>query len=84
MRDDVLYVFPISGALCLRVVPDSPVEQAEVTNGDVIIEVGGVEIRTMEELQKEISRRRVGEAVRIIIIRNGRRWSASVALGRTP
>lgn len=79
------YNLPVDrGVLVVRVVPGGPADRAEIGVGDIVLEVEGSEVSRMEELLREIRRRKVGESVRLTILREGRSWSVAVVLGRTP
>ncbi len=60
---------PKSGALVVEVLSGSPAYYSGMRPGDVIVELGGVEIRSTRDLQKAIEERRVGEAVSIKVYR---------------
>ncbi len=72
------------GVLVVRVVPGGPADQTGINVGDIVLEVDGTEVSRMEELLREIRRRKVGESMRLTLLREGRRWSVAVVLGRTP
>jgi len=67
------YGLPVDhGVLVTKVAEGSPAEAAGMAEGDIILEIGNVETRRIEDLVSEIHGRRVGEVVRIIALRNGR------------
>jgi S1-C subfamily serine protease len=43
-----------------------------MAEGDIILEIDNVETRRIEDLVAEINKRRIGEIVRILALRNGR------------
>ncbi|NIM45007.1 MAG: PDZ domain-containing protein [Nitrososphaeria archaeon] len=73
-----------AGVAVARVIPNSPVDRGGISEGDVIVEVDGVEVKSMEDLQREISKKKVGETVDMVLIRGVRRGVAKVVLGETP
>ena len=73
-----------AGVAVARVIPNSPVDRAGISEGDVIVEVDGVEVKSMEDLQREISKKKVGETVDMALLRGARRGVAKVVLGETP
>ncbi len=72
------------GALVTEVIPDSPAEKAGIKAGDVIMEFAGKPIKTVAELRNRVAFSGVGEAVAVIVIRDGERQSLSVNLGEKP
>ena len=76
------------GALVASAPSGSPADYAGVrggtSNGDVIVAIGGQEIRTPEDVTAAISDRRPGETVRVTVLRDGRRLNIEVKLGTRP
>ena len=69
------------GALIQEVSPDSAAEDAGLEPGDVIIEVDGKAIESVNDLRNAIGLKRSGERVRISIIRNNREIIKNAKLG---
>ena len=69
------------GALVARVVPDSPAEKAGIKAEDIIVEVNGKEIRNFNQLRNEIGLLRVGEKVKLVVLRDGRRKRITASIG---
>jgi Lon-like protease len=65
------------GALVVGVFADSPAFE-KLEQGDVIVAVDGRSVRTPTDLRHEISRRRPGEDVRIVVRRDGKRKELTV------
>lgn len=79
------YSMPTSkGALIMEVMPGSPAEEAEMRRGDIIIGFGDKAVNGIEDLVKEIQKRKIGEKARVLLLRGGEKWMADVKLGRTP
>ncbi len=57
------------GVLILQVVPDSPADQAGLTEGDVIVKFAGQDISNVEELTRAIHSAQIGEKVAVIFWR---------------
>lgn len=65
------YGLPIaSGVIITSITPGSGVDDAGIMPNDVITKMNGVAIRTIEELQNEVSLKTVGDKVQLTIIRN--------------
>ncbi len=58
------------GALVAQVVEDSPAEKAGIQTGDIIIEFEGEEINLSSELPQLVGRTKVGETVKLKVVRN--------------
>jgi S1-C subfamily serine protease len=89
-----------TGALVQEVVEDSPAEDAGLepgsedisfqgqdgiaVGGDLIVAVDGKELTREHDLADEISGRPAGESVKLTILREGKRRTIDVELGRRP
>jgi len=79
------YNLPIDrGALVTEVSPDSPADEAGLEKGDIIIGLGEKAISGVDELVKEVQKKKIGEKARMLILRDGTRSIADVTLGTTP
>ena len=72
------------GVLVTRVADGSPAESAGMADGDLILQIGNVELRRIEDLVAQVQQRKVGESVRIIALRNGRERFFEVKLSESP
>ncbi|MDH3377826.1 MAG: DegQ family serine endoprotease [Gammaproteobacteria bacterium] len=72
------------GALVSEVLADSPAEQAEIRDGDIIVEFGGNRIDRMSELPPLVGRTPIGESVELTVIRDGKPMQMSVMVGELP
>lgn len=78
------YDLPVEkGVLVARVIPDSPADRAGIVSGDIILEFDGATINDAEDLRTEIQKRKAGERVRILILREGRRRIVEATLEKT-
>ena len=68
------------GALVGDVIPNSPAEKAGIQRGDVIVNFDGHEVRTMESLPKIVGGTTPGKAVKVEIIRDGKRKNLNVTI----
>ncbi len=89
-----------TGALVQEIVPDSPAEDAGLEDGneditfqgqesiavggDLIVAVDDRELTREHDLADEISQRSAGETVALSVLRDGRRRTIDVELGRRP
>lgn len=79
------YKLPVEkGALINEVMPNSPAEKAEIERGDIIIGFGDKTINSVEDLVREIQKRKIGEKARVLLLREGEKWIADVTLDQTP
>ena len=79
------YGLPVNhGVLVTKVAEGSPAEDAEMTDGDIVLEIDDVETRRIEDLVKEIHGRKVGDAIKIFALRNGREHFFELRLSETP
>jgi len=79
------YKLPIDrGALVAEVGSDSPAEEAGMEKGDIIIGFGDKAINSVDELVREVQKRKIGEKARILLIHDGQKTIADVTLGTTP
>jgi serine protease Do len=78
------YDLPIGhGVIVTKVAEGSPAEMAGMTGGDIILQIDDTETRSIEELVREVRRRKVGDKVRIFTLRNGREHFFEVKLSGT-
>jgi serine protease Do len=67
------YGLPVGyGVIVTKVAEGSPAQEAGLAEGDIILEIDTVETRSIEDLVREIRRRRVGDKIRVFALRNGR------------
>jgi S1-C subfamily serine protease len=79
------YGLPVDrGVLVTKVAEGSPAEDAGMTDEDIIREIDNVETSRIEDLVKEIHKRKVGDIVRIIALRNGREHFFELKLSEAP
>ena len=72
------------GVLIAGVVDDSPADQAGIAAGDVILKFNGADINSIEDLQREVIKKGIGEKVRLTMLRGTRKWTVEVTLKETP
>lgn len=72
------------GVLISGVVEDSPAEEAGIEDGDVIIEFDGMKVKNPEDLKKMVLKTRVGEKVKIRLIRDNDSQVVGLVVGEHP
>ena len=73
-----------NGALVYEVSLGSPAATAGIRAGDVIVELAGEEIATVEDLFAALRRHAPGDRAQIVVIRDGARRQLTVMLGERP
>lgn len=81
---EVLGIKDKAGVLVIDVSEGGPSEKAGIQVNDVIIELAGVRINTMDELIQTILKHEVGNTVTVKFIRNGKTMTAQVTLRERP
>lgn len=64
--------------MILNVVSDSPADQAGLEQYDVIVEIGGTAVDSIDAFRKELHKRKAGESVELVLIRGGKRKTVTV------
>jgi len=72
------------GVLVTTVVPGSPADKAGIVGGDIVLEFAGKATNNVEDLVREIQKRKFGEKVEILILRDTRKWIVEAVLEKTP
>jgi serine protease Do len=72
------------GALISQVYGGSPAEKTGLKVGDVVIEVDGVKITNSQDVVREVLKKKVGQKVNFVILREGKRTQASVTTAQMP
>jgi serine protease Do len=76
------YGFPVGhGVIVTKVAEGSPAEESGMADGDIILQLGNSEVGSIEDLVREIRRRRAGEQVRVFALRKGREHFFDLKLG---
>ncbi|QYK43500.1 MAG: DegQ family serine endoprotease [Paracoccaceae bacterium] len=63
-------------------VPDGPAKDAGMLAGDVIVTFDGADVADTRELVRRVADAPVGQAVRVVVMREGKTQTLSVTLGR--
>jgi putative serine protease PepD len=72
------------GALVVAVVPGDAASNAGLRVGDIIVQIGNRTITSANDVTKAIHSHRVGQRVKIILIRDGAHDTLYATLGRAP
>ena len=75
--------FP-KGGIVNKVYKDSPAQKAGIKRGDIIVSVDGEDVENDEELVSKIYYKKPGESVSITYIRNGKKYTVDLILGKRP
>ena len=70
-----------TGALVTSV-PEGPAMEAGMKDGDVIVSFAGVDVADTRGLVRQVGNSPVGEAVRVVVFRDGKTVTLKVTLGR--
>ncbi|MBI5443466.1 MAG: trypsin-like peptidase domain-containing protein [Deltaproteobacteria bacterium] len=71
----------LQGALVADVVKDGPAARAGIRKGDVVVSYGGLEIRDSGGLRNAVANTPVGQATKITLLRDGKRYDLTVQAG---
>ena len=72
------------GAIVSDLVPGGPSQRAGLLPGDLVIAINGVAVRTSSELTREVAKAKPGDALRLDVIRDGKRRIVEVRSGIRP
>ena len=72
------------GALISEVSDKSPAAEAGLRQGDVIIELDGVEVTDVSTLRNKVALVAPGSKVNAVVIRDGKKKSVEIAIGEQP
>jgi hypothetical protein len=64
-----------------QVVPDAPAEKAGILDGDRIVQLGDVKIKSFDDLQAALEAHTSGDTVEVVVVRRGERITVTVTLG---
>ena len=72
------------GLLVVSLAANGPAERAGVLIGDVLIELDGKPCRDMDDVHDALGSERIGQALKIALIRGGERHECAVIVGERP
>lgn len=79
------YDLPVErGVIVTKVVDESPAQLARIVAGDIMLRLDGAAIYSVEDLLSEIHNRKIGDKVKLTILRRGREQSVEATLSKIP
>ena len=72
------------GVLVTKIAERSPAEDAGIVAGDIIFSMDNVKIYRIEDLLKEIHKRKIGERAKVFVLRRGKEHFFEVTLSKMP
>jgi serine protease Do len=72
----------VEGALVSQVIEGTPAAKAELKAGDVIVEYDGKPVRNVAKLRGRVAATAPGSKVKMVVVRNGKRKTLSVKIGK--
>lgn len=73
------------GAMIVEVLPDTPAAAADIRSGDLVVAFQDAPVVDSRALQRSLARARIGERVRLTVLRRGSgRTALTVAIGQMP
>lgn len=72
------------GVVVAEVVTGGPAEDAGIRPGDVIVSIAGEEIRSFGDLAGILRAHDVGDAIEVVVVRNGEEVAVELILGELP
>ena len=69
-----------TGIFVRGVFDSSAAHRAGILSGDIIVSINDVDVKDVGEMQKELSRYRIGEKIDVTVIRQGNRVKKTVEL----
>ena len=73
-----------TGALVAKILEDSPAQDTDLEIGDIILSYNGEEVKNSASLPPMVGRTRVGESVKLKVMRNGKTKTVKLKIGQLP
>ncbi|MDP8991055.1 MAG: PDZ domain-containing protein, partial [Acidobacteriota bacterium] len=73
-----------TGVEITRVAPDSPAEKAGLKSGDVVLQINGNKVESLEHASKLVRETPVGREVKLEVFRNGASQTITAKAGEHP
>lgn len=85
LSDDIIAAMDLekgaTGVLVSDVVEGSPAAQADIQNGDVIVEIDGTAISGVDQAVEQVRSHAVGDVVKVVVLRHGKKQVVTATLG---
>ncbi len=79
------YELPVNkGMLVVNIAPDSPVDKAEIRQGDIVLESDNKKVDRVEDLQSVLLKRKPGDRAELTILRGLKTGRLELILERVP
>ena len=72
------------GAVVADVASGSGAAKAGIKNGDVIVEIDGSKVTSVEGVAGEVRKHNPGDQIDVVIVRNGQKQTVTVTLSDRP
>ncbi|UTP38710.1 Do family serine endopeptidase [Phenylobacterium sp. LH3H17] len=72
------------GAIVANVTPGGPSERGGLQSGDIVTSVNGVNVKSSSELTREVAKAQAGDALRLDVLRGGKRKIVEIRSGVRP
>ena len=73
-----------TGALVAKILDESPAQDTDIKIGDIILSYNGKEVKNSASLPPMVGRTRVGETVKLKIMRDGKTKNIKLKIGQLP
>jgi len=73
-----------TGALVAKILPESPAQGSEIEVGDIILSYNGKDVKNSAALPPLVGRTRVGEVVKLKVMRDGKTKNVKLKIGQLP
>ena len=73
-----------TGALVAKILPESPAQDTDIQVGDIILSYDGEEVKNSASLPPLVGRTRVGESVKLKLMRDGKMKNVKLTIGKLP
>jgi serine protease Do len=87
LSEDLVKSFSLGdkeGALINQVFEGSPAEKAGLKAGDIVMEIDGTKVKNSQDVVKEVLKKKVGQDIRIKIIREGQPMEIPITAAQMP
>ena len=72
------------GVMIQGIDPETPASASDLKPFDVVTEIDGVKVETAKQLQQEVLKKKVGQTVKLAVVRNGKAIPIDLKTGELP